>query len=212
VIYELAEKVELDCPPILYAVDLYDRLGHEAEEIAMGCIYAACRFFRIELDVIELAQRTSIPAKQIWTGYSYLKGKLGYRFPPAAADKKAVDEVSTRRNTGNCEQCGLCCTAPLEVLITEEDISRWEAQGRKDLLQHPLVGMYGQAPARAGGIFQARYIYREPSRAMDVMDQARAMDGIDYHYGRMDACPFLNANNLCSIHETKPEMCRRYTC
>jgi Fe-S-cluster containining protein len=89
----------------------------------------------------------------------------------------------TAETANHCRACGLCCELYGDALAAEEsDLSRWRREGREDLLRR--VG--------EGGSLWNDPVSGDP----------------------LPACPFLRYTDaggaLCSIHETKPDMCRDY--
>ncbi|MBI5017625.1 MAG: YkgJ family cysteine cluster protein [Deltaproteobacteria bacterium] len=87
------------------------------------------------------------------------------------------------RSRRGCRACGVCCEVFAEALSAcPEDLERWRAQGRRDLLAR--VGSGGE-------------LWTDPETGL-----------------REPACPFLSRSGpdraLCGIHDTKPELCRRY--
>jgi len=91
-----------------------------------------------------------------------------------------------------CKQCGNCCLN-LGVSTTgrasAEDISRWESEGRHDILKWVSIFDYG------GGIKYGD-LWINPKTGDDA-----------------SRCPFLRKNQnkyRCLIQDTKPEICRQY--
>lgn len=88
-----------------------------------------------------------------------------------------------RRPPRGCRACGVCCEVFADALSASgQDLLRWRAQGRLDLL------------ARVGA---GRELWVDPSNGE-----------------RESTCPFLGRTGpdgaLCAIHDTKPDLCRRY--
>ena len=94
-----------------------------------------------------------------------------------------------RRNRGRghrateCRGCGMCCEACGDTLAAEgSDLARWRREGREDLL------------CRVG---EGGALWIDPETGEDL-----------------DHCPFLVRTApdeaRCSIHDTKPDMCRAY--
>lgn len=82
-----------------------------------------------------------------------------------------------------CRACGLCCEEFGDTLAAEEeDLARWRAEGRRDLL------------ARVG---EGGALWVDPQT------------GRELEYCPFLARTGAGAS-LCAIHETKPAMCRAY--
>ncbi|PLX42205.1 MAG: hypothetical protein C0609_10255 [Deltaproteobacteria bacterium] len=85
-----------------------------------------------------------------------------------------------------CSACGICCDLYGFTLAAEaEDVERWQAEGRGDLLA--MVGEDG-------------LLWLNPSTG-EHLDHCP-------HLGRVKNGGSLRA--LCSIHDTKPLICRGY--
>jgi len=85
-----------------------------------------------------------------------------------------------------CIRCGTCCFAYVRAYVTQEDLERWRAEGRSDILSI----LENQGAVWAGDHFVS------------------AADG---HY--IGACPFLDfdgAAAVCTIYDTRPLTCRNY--
>lgn len=85
-----------------------------------------------------------------------------------------------------CRRCGKCCLADMIAYVTAEDLSRWEREGRKDIL-HII----------------------ENEQAVWLGDHF-----ISGRTGRpIYGCPFIEIEDglfSCSIYETRPQVCRDY--
>jgi Fe-S-cluster containining protein len=85
-----------------------------------------------------------------------------------------------------CLQCGKCCFVDLTAYAEKEDLDRWRAENRHDILD----------------MIEHRHLIW----AGDRMISAETGD-----YPR--ECPFLCSSEdsfLCSIYETRPIVCRKY--
>jgi len=90
---------------------------------------------------------------------------------------------TTLRDARGCLACGICCEMyGAELAASEADLARWRAEGRDDLLS--MVG-------------EGLSLWFDPGRGVWA-----------------EACPHLARSSdetaLCSIHHTKPQMCREY--
>lgn len=90
------------------------------------------------------------------------------------------------RKTLECARCGKCCLADMIAYVTSEDMDRWIREGRTDIL-HII----------------------ENEQAVWLGDHF-----ISSRTGRpIYGCPFLEMPDelfSCSIHETRPGVCRKY--
>lgn len=85
-----------------------------------------------------------------------------------------------------CLRCGKCCLANFTAYTTDEDLIRWRREDRREILQV---------------IAHSHLIW-----VGDHMISAE-----DGHYAQ--GCPFLLADGsrwLCSIYDTRPQVCRAY--
>lgn len=89
------------------------------------------------------------------------------------------------KNEFSCKRCGSCCLKGADDLldISDDDIKRWEEEGRTEIISYVFVK--GERKFIANG----------------------------WYYGMGEArCPFLDIEdgNVCTIHDTKPWKCRMY--
>ena len=85
-------------------------------------------------------------------------------------------------NVKLCNRCGKCCITNMYAYVVKQDIERWEAQGRHDIISH----------------VQSGYIVWAGDRIV-------SSSGED-----MSHCPFLKTSKglcSCSIYETRPGVC-----
>ena len=85
-----------------------------------------------------------------------------------------------------CRHCGKCCLADFVAYVRDEDILRWQREGRSDILS-----------------------VIEKEHAVWAGDHLISSDNGRYLRG----CPFLmNKENqlLCFIYETRPAVCRNF--
>jgi len=93
-----------------------------------------------------------------------------------------------------CQRSGRCCqklvsTAALNC--SDEDVDRWEAEGREDILAFVSI-------------------LRGPDGTIVMADFPVPPDG-----GHVNECPFLaweEHRAVCGIHETKPTICAQFHC
>jgi len=85
-----------------------------------------------------------------------------------------------------CKRCGKCCLADMIAYVMQEDLDRWDSEGRQDIL-HII----------------------ENERAVWVGDHLISSCNGRYIHG----CPFLKWEGdlyTCTIYETRPMVCRDY--
>ena len=85
-----------------------------------------------------------------------------------------------------CQRCGTCCQIHFSVYAMEEDVARWRAEGRDDILR-----------------------LLEDEHAAWAGDQLVSTVTGD----PLSPCPFLRKEDggfSCSIHPTRPRICREY--
>jgi Fe-S-cluster containining protein len=120
----------------------------------------------------------------------------------------------------SCLRCGRCCKVAGEVLhITQNDVDRWEREGRKDILEKLfLVRMscsncniewpphVGENCPECGKVSKSGvYYWLDPRMPKNWLAQLMGSP----------KCPFLKKiwnkdEYLCGINETKPEICREF--
>jgi len=96
---------------------------------------------------------------------------------------KPMDGRSTKIN---CKRCGKCCLANFIAYVTNEDLNRWQREGRDDIL-HVLE--------QQNGIWAGDHLIS--------VNNGHSLHG----------CPFLKGETgyyTCTIYETRPRVCREY--
>ena len=99
-------------------------------------------------------------------------------------------QVTMRLDGFNCKRCGLCCSLlgiEHELYVDEEDVRRWEREGRDDILA-----------------WVARAVYRD--QEYDFPVDPNTGDEV------VGDCPFLERDaergvTRCLIHDTRPRDC-----
>lgn len=100
--------------------------------------------------------------------------------------------LSTGMEAFRCRLCGRCCRdLDYHMEVTSEDVDRWQAQGRNDILK-----WVGITKANHQAVHYQIWIIPGTNRFAEV-------------------CPFLkqgitNDQWVCAIEETKPDICRQY--
>jgi Fe-S-cluster containining protein len=88
-----------------------------------------------------------------------------------------------------CSMCGKYYSAPALMITKPSDYKRWVEQGREDILQYASV-----PPPQGYGD-----LWRDPENGEAITH-----------------CPFAqeieNNKYICTIHDTKPKVCREYRC
>lgn len=109
------------------------------------------------------------------------------------------DGMVGKKPEWKCIQCGSCCFMyGCMVPASEEDLARWEREGRNDILEKAKV----ITDPKTGRIIAAE-LWFDPNT------------GREYIY-----CPWIRSNGkegkskrvTCLIHSTKPQYCRDYIC
>lgn len=87
-----------------------------------------------------------------------------------------------------CQQCGKCCRE-LPIDVMPSDLDRWHHERRDDILME-VIFMDNFPHKNTGGFYIEKTLLRK--------DRPK------------QPCPFLDENNLCSIYDTRPKVCRDY--
>lgn len=141
-----------------------------------------------------------------------------------------------------CKRCGKCCLACPNLSATKEDIERWIGEERWDILQHvhiwfskDKIDPVARAILRDLGIdwngcqitcplwkqFGSSTINLNFLKKMiswgDLWFRPRDKELPKSGDPELRRCPFLRKlpkkdKYKCLIHDTKPEVCRMYTC
>ncbi len=111
-------------------------------------------------------------------------------------EHRETGHIGIRVETGmegfRCRQCGRCCRSlDYRREVTAEDVARWRALGRSDILE--WVGVFETSDR--GKVYRIWVIPGTTKRA--------------------ETCPFLyheSSENrwICRIHDVKPAICRQY--
>ncbi len=86
----------------------------------------------------------------------------------------------------SCRRCGKCCLADFIAYVKEEDLQRWQQEGRQDILS---------------------VISHEHA----VWAGDHLVSGNDGHY--LHGCPFLaweDDHTICTIYDTRPAVCKKF--
>lgn len=97
-----------------------------------------------------------------------------------------MDKNNSRHQQNECLRCGRCCLADFAAYVSKQDIQRWQAQGRTDILQ---------VLENEQGVWQGDHLVNARS--------GKPLRG----------CPFFFFDGKrfgCAIHETRPATCRNY--
>lgn len=85
-----------------------------------------------------------------------------------------------------CKRCGRCCLADFTAYVTEEDIGRWKAEGRDDILD----------------VLEKEEAVWEGDRLMS-RESGTPLGGCRFF-------AFDGKSFYCAIHETRPAVCRLF--
>ena len=80
-----------------------------------------------------------------------------------------------------CQKCGECCKNSA-IYVTHTDIRRWQSEQRWDII--------------------GKVMYVITEKTMGFVIPETLVDG--------GVCPFLTKDNKCSIHDTKPRLCKDF--
>ena len=83
-----------------------------------------------------------------------------------------------------CQQCGNCCIGH-SIAVTYEDIIRWDRETRWDILS------------------EVRFVQNSMNQSLNWWYFQKTA-------GISTKCPFFTDDKDCSIHNTKPLMCRNF--
>ncbi len=108
------------------------------------------------------------------------------------SEQRRTDQTIQTTELRACTMCGACCKGAHRwgLLLVSGDYERWTNEGREDILQYVKQSAYG---------LYCAIVWRDPKTGISL-----------------DYCPFLvrleTGSYSCSIHETKPGVCRRFRC
>ena len=91
-----------------------------------------------------------------------------------------------RQAPGECRRCGTCCQIHFSVYALEEDIARWRAEKRADILR----------------------LLEDEDKAWAGDQLVSTVTGLP-----LSPCPFLEKHGdrfSCAIHPTRPRICREF--
>jgi Fe-S-cluster containining protein len=122
-----------------------------------------------------------------------------------------------------CLRCGRCCSAVRYVTVCHEDVRRWAAQKRLDILERltvdrrrtPLMALRKDAIGAAKA--EARSLTEEAGIDDEHVFELLYVTGLlecAVYVKRMDgACAFLledDGKAACAIQDTKPRVCEKF--
>ena len=93
--------------------------------------------------------------------------------------------VETEMEKFRCIQCGHCClylSGAIHTCAEEEDVERWESEGRDDILSYIEVGDLWIDPETGDDVLRCPWLIKRPNKN----------------------------KYICRIHETKPKHCRDF--
>lgn len=112
-----------------------------------------------------------------------------------------------------CSMCGDCCRRLLSQIpppqtVSKEDILRWKKEKRDDILRYVLVFVIREK--ESGFIRGDKRINKGLLLGGDIWFNPNTGE-------ELDRCPFLRKirgekKYRCLIHETKPLVCKDFTC
>mgnify|MGYP003633574301 FL=1 len=107
-----------------------------------------------------------------------------------------ADEETKDRENFNCTGCGKCCTyGPYMKTMSadEEDLQRWEDEGRQDILDTADIFFWGGREDRTADLWMDPKTGEE--RDSDICPWVKKVGKDNWH---------------CTIHELRPNVCRSY--
>jgi Fe-S-cluster containining protein len=179
------------CPLVLGTGQVVDDIGRRGAWIRVGSRGKMMLIGYRELgDRIIQALATAPPASSQLAGLCRMI--FHSRSTPGRRRGAEGIWIETGMEHFHCIQCGQCCKDvgyPKEA--TDEDLARWKADGRQDILA--WVGM-----ERSRGGQSAHRIWIEPGTNRPA-----------------ESCPWLRRQAgthrfECAIHDLKPDICRQY--
>jgi len=122
-----------------------------------------------------------------------------------------------------CRRCGNCCSTVKYVTVCHEDVKRWVAQKRTDVLDElafdrrrtPLLALkkHDIPPAK----IEARSLLEDAGlpgeRAFELLYVTGLLECAVYVGRKYGACTFLTHEGeyySCAIQDTKPEVCKKF--
>lgn len=103
-----------------------------------------------------------------------------------------------------CKRCGACCLEEGWFFPPEkDDLKRWIAQNRLDILKHIRIRLNDEKRIRGDELKEEQIEFSEPFLWFSPGGR------------RLNRCPFLRKERnktkyRCLINETKPDRCRKY--
>ena len=109
-----------------------------------------------------------------------------------------------------CKRCGSCCLQIGDIInISEDDIKRWVKEGRSDILQF-CAGWTKDCFKLM--VWREKELIRYLNESINMEMWFNPKSG-----NEISLCPFLRKQYgknqfKCTIHNTKPKICREYIC
>lgn len=99
-----------------------------------------------------------------------------------------------------CKMCGKCCKA----IIPETDYEELKiAASEGDEEAKVFVNVFNRYPS----VKDARKVV--PDHVDQIIEELKKIDKYDLSKLNFYYCPYITVDNLCSIHEERPDCCRR---
>lgn len=99
-----------------------------------------------------------------------------------------------------CKMCGQCCKA-ITTIYTHEELVKLAEEGQEEA--KVFVEIFKKYPS----INDAKKAV--PEHVENILSQLRNKPDFDESKVTFYYCPNLTKNNMCSIHSTRPDCCRR---
>lgn len=111
---------------------------------------------------------------------------------PAPDAGRRIIRIETGMERFSCRHCGMCCrTLDYSREVTAEDVARWQADNRQDIL---------------------KWVATTPAPGNETRYRIWIVPGTNR---RAAVCPFLGkedatSHRICNIQEVKPSVCRQF--
>jgi len=136
------------------------------------------------------------------------------------------DGKAIKLSSFECKRCGRCCSSIKYITVSHEDVNRWVAEQRGDILDRlvidrrrtPLMASRGignieAAKARAGSLLDGIRPREENERTFELLYLTALLECVVYINRKDGACTFLSEDDgraECMIYDTRPRVCKKF--